>query len=338
MGSDLHGGGWKDISVDVVTTTGGRRLLGQTLASMRWLRGLSVATLVMNIVIVITGGLVRLTSSGLGCPTWPRCTSDSVVPHGQLGIHGVIEFGNRTLTIILVVIALLTWISTLLQQNRERGYLRKLRLLTFGLGLGIPMQAVIGGISVLANLNPYIVALHLVDSMALVALSVWLVQLTWHIPAQSVSPGRRTLTVITFAMACLTVLFGTVVTGSGPHAGDLGSRRTGLDAAQVAHLHATAAYLLVALTLICLYLIRSRAVLALLAIEGGQVAIGLTQYVTGLPVVLVTLHLLGAASVMAVAANLLFSVARNQLPSTKAPPATGKTAAHPAGTSPGLRT
>lgn len=288
-------------------TAGRPGLFRRTLGSTRWLRGLAIASLVMNIVIVITGGLVRLTSSGLGCPTWPRCTPDSLVPHPSLGIHGVIEFGNRTITGALIVIAVLTWISALLQSDPDRRRLRVLRFLTFGLGLGIPLQAVIGGVSVLTDLNPYVVALHLVDSMVLVVLSVWLVRLTSRVPTASVPAEQRILPMITFGVACLVVLLGTVVTGSGPHAGDVNSPRTGLDVAQLAHAHAAAAYLLVAMTLICLYVFRSRAALALLALEGGQVAIGLTQYLTGLPIVLVTLHLLGAASVLASAANLLYS-------------------------------
>jgi cytochrome c oxidase assembly protein subunit 15 len=134
----------------------------------------------MNIVIVVTGGLVRLTASGLGCPTWPRCTEDSYISHPELGIHGAIEFGNRLLTFVLILAAVLTFISALLY--REDGRPRSdLRWLTGGLALGIPLQGVIGGIAVLTQLNPYIVALHLLLSMVLIALG-------GVVGAQSVAP------------------------------------------------------------------------------------------------------------------------------------------------------
>lgn len=284
------------------------------LGSRRWLRWLAVASLAGNIVIIVTGGLVRLTDSGLGCPTWPQCTTGSYTPHSALGVHGAIEFGNRMITFALIIIAVLTFVSALLYRRIDGSPDRRLRWLTFGLAAGIPLQGILGGITVLTDLNPYVVALHLVDSMALVTLAVWLVRLTWGVDPRPVSSEHRMLPLVTFVVASFVVLLGTVVTGSGPHAGDLDSRRTGLDPAAVAHAHATAAYVLVAMTLICGYLFRSRAALALLAIEAGQVAIGLTQYLTGLPIVLVTLHLLGAASVTALAANLLWSVTRIGIP------------------------
>jgi cytochrome c oxidase assembly protein subunit 15 len=263
--------------------------------------------LIGNIVIIITGGLVRLTDSGLGCPTWPQCSPGSYTPHSALGVHGVIEFGNRMITFALIVIAVATFVSAWLHRRPGGEPDRRVRWLTFGLLAGIPVQGVIGGITVLTGLNPYVVALHLLDSMVLVTLSVWLVRLTWSIRPQPVSADRRLLPVAAFAVASMVVMLGTVVTGSGPHAGSLGAQRTGLDVAGMAHVHATAAYVLVAVTLICWYVFRSRAVVALLAVELGQVVVGLTQYFTGLPIALVTLHLLGAASVMAVAANLMWS-------------------------------
>ncbi len=278
------------------------------LGSLQWLRWLAVASLVGNVVIIVTGGLVRLTDSGLGCTTWPQCTPGSYTPHSALGIHGVIEFSNRMITFVLIAIAVLTFVSALLHRRPDGKPDRRVRWLTFGMLAGIPVQGVLGGITVLTGLNPYVVALHLLDSMVLVTLSVWLVRLTWSIAPRPMAPDRRLLSVAVFAVASMVVMLGTVVTGSGPDAGSLGAPRTGLDVAGMAHVHATAAYVLVAVTLICCYVFRSRAVVALLAVELVQVVIGLAQYFTGLPIVLVTLHLLGAASVMAVAANLMWSV------------------------------
>jgi cytochrome c oxidase assembly protein subunit 15 len=137
----------------------------------RW----AVATLVANIVIVITGGLVRLTGSGLGCPTWPKCTKSSYVSHPELGYHGAIEFGNRLLTFALILVAALTLLSAILSRAQDqRG--SGVRWLAAALALGIPAQAVIGGLSVLYQLNPYVVALHLLVSMILICLAVWLVR------------------------------------------------------------------------------------------------------------------------------------------------------------------
>ena len=153
------------------------RPLRGPVALRRW----AVASLVANIVIVVTGALVRLTGSGLGCPTWPRCTDESYVTHPALGYHGAIEFGNRLLTFALVIVAVLTWASAFLARTDGRRR-RDLRWLAAGMAFGIPVQAVIGGISVLMQLNPFVVAVHLLVSMVLIALSVWLVRRTRALP------------------------------------------------------------------------------------------------------------------------------------------------------------
>ena len=124
------------------------------------------ATLVANIGIVVTGGAVRLTGSGLGCPTWPRCTDESFTPHGALDLHAAIEFGNRMLTFVLAAIAVATFVSAWQSGRRD------LRVLALWLGLGIPAQAVIGGITVLTDLNPWVVSFHLLCSLAIIGLAV----------------------------------------------------------------------------------------------------------------------------------------------------------------------
>jgi heme a synthase len=273
------------------------------------LRRWAVASLVANIVIVVTGALVRLTASGLGCPTWPRCTDQSYVSHPELGVHGAIEFGNRLLTFVLILVAVLTWVSALLYRDGGRPR-RDLRWLTAGLALGIPAQAVIGGITVLTQLNPFVVALHLLTSMVLIALSVWLVRRSRGMQAAAAGPGAVVAVRAAFVLVWVAVWLGTVVTGSGPHAGDAGAARTGFDGALVTHLHAFAVYGAVAATLAALYLLRSRAAVLLLAVELLQAVVGITQYHLGLPVGLVLLHLVGASLAVAAATNLHLSVRR----------------------------
>ena len=289
-----------------------RRLVTAPRALPRW----AVASLVANVVLVVTGAVVRLTASGLGCPTWPRCTNDSYVSQPAMGIHGYIEFGNRLLTFGLIVVAVLTWLAALAYRDPERigirgGRRRDLRWLAAGMALGIPAQGVIGGISVLLRLNPWVVAVHLLVSMVLIGLSVWLVRRSWKVPPTIVSRAPAVgLARLTFAAMVLAVWLGTVVTGSGPHAGAAGAVRNGLDGVLVAHLHAGAVYLCVALTVGCLLLVRTRAALVLLGVEVVQAAIGLTQYHLGLPVGLVAAHLLGAALAVAAVTNLMLSVRR----------------------------
>lgn len=262
-----------------------------------WLRGhlvpLAVANLAANIVLVVTGGVVRLTGSGLGCPTWPKCTEGSYVTHEALGINGVIEFTNRMLTYVLAAIAIAVVIAA---WNRP-GLVRRLAV---GIALGIPLQAVIGGISVLTKLNPWVVSLHLLASMAMICLCVWLVDTLWS-PARMAAPRPLARTAIaTFVVGWVVLWLGTIVTGSGPHSGDIHSKRTGLDPARMAHLHAYAVYVLLALTVALLVTGRRVPYLrlvfgALLGVELLQGVVGWIQYETGLPAAVVALHMLGAA-------------------------------------------
>jgi heme a synthase len=273
------------------------------------LRRWAIVSLIMNIVIVVTGGLVRLTGSGLGCPTWPRCTEDSYISHPELGIHGAIEFGNRLLTLVLIIAAVLTFVSALFY--RENGRPRSdLRWLTAGLALGIPLQGVIGGIAVLTQLNPYVVGLHFLLSMVLIGLAVWLVRKAWHVAPAGVSGVPVIATRITFVLMWLAVWLGTLVTGSGPHAGAEDSPRNALDGMLVTRLHTSVVYATIAVTVICFVMLRSRAVLLLVMVELLQAGIGIAQYRSGLPIELVALHLLGASLAIAAVTNLMLSVTR----------------------------
>ena len=266
------------------------------------------ASVVANTLIVLTGGLVRLTGSGLGCPTWPRCTTESFVPHRALGMHGVIEFGNRMFTYVLVAVA----VGTLVAVWRWTGSSRPTRRLAVVLALGIPFQGVIGGITVLTNLNPWIVALHLLLSMGLIAGSVLLVMLVRGSVGTPAPARAVALTRLTFAVLLVVVYLGTIVTGSGPHAGDADSPRNGLDPQVMSHVHAAGVYVLVGLTLITLVALRGtaagRVALLLLAVELLQGTIGFVQYFTDLPVALVAAHLVGAAILVATGTRLVLAV------------------------------
>ena len=279
---------------------------------------MAIASLVANIAIVVTGGAVRLTGSGLGCPTWPRCTEDSFVARQELGTHGLIEYGNRLLTFVLVAVA----VATLVVVWRHRPVRPRARLLALVLALGIPAQALLGGVTVLTDLNPWVVAGHLMLSMALIALSVLLLrtvsgdasesaQRPAELPAAAVS-----LAWLTYALVWAVLYAGTVVTGSGPHAGDADAPRNGLDPAAMSQLHADLVLLLLGLTIGLVLALRAlaapaRAVRAaqwLLAVELAQGLVGAVQYATDLPLLLVGTHLLGAAVLVAVATWALLSM------------------------------
>jgi heme a synthase len=274
-------------------------------------RPLAWATLVANCVLVVTGGAVRLTGSGLGCPTWPRCTDRSFRPHGALDVHEAIEFGNRTLTFVLVAIAIATIVAAWRTGRRD------LRILALVLALGIPAQAVIGGVTVLTDLNPWVVSFHLLCSLAIIGLAVLLLWRVDHPPPGNPAAGPEvTLAGLTFAAGWLVLYVGTVVTGSGPHAGDVDSPRNGLSPLQVSQLHADLVFLFVGLTLGLLFAVRAagrpatvrRGVLVLLGVELAQGTIGFVQYFTDLPEVLVGFHLLGAAVISATATWVLLMV------------------------------
>jgi cytochrome c oxidase assembly protein subunit 15 len=277
-------------------------------------RRLAYLTLAANVTIVLTGGAVRLTGSGLGCPTWPECTEGtgggrgSFVPHGAVDVHGVIEFGNRLLTFGLSAIAIATFV-VMWRLRRSRPTLWRIALV---LGLGIPAQALIGGLTVLTDLNPWIVAGHLLVSMALISLSVLLVRRVDEPDGPALPTVPRpaiALALATYAAVWVVVYLGTVVTGSGPHAGDADAPRNGLDPEAMSQLHTDAVFLLLGLTIGLAFTMRAvdapaalqRAVRWLLAIELSQGLVGAVQYATDLPIALVALHLFGASAIVAAA-------------------------------------
>lgn len=280
-------------------------------------RGLAIASLVSQILIVVTGGAVRLTASGLGCPTWPRCTSESLIYTPEMGIHGIIEFGNRTLTFVLTIIAFAMLISVW----RFRRQRRDLFFLSIALLAGIPAQALIGGITVLTQLNPWVVGWHFIVSMTLIALATLLVNRARPMPSgdrNGHGPTRASTTVrhLLVAIGVLTaiaVALGVIVTGSGPHAGDADAPRNGLDSYLMTRIHVAPVYLLVMATVAALVLVYlrhhhrqlRRAMVMLAVIVLLQGAVGYIQHFTGLPVVLVALHMLGASLLVGAATNAI---------------------------------
>lgn len=261
------------------------------------------AALTMAVVIVVTGGAVRLTSSGLGCPTWPKCTDDSLTTTGDMGLHGAIEFTNRMLTYVLC--AAVGWaIIAVRSQKPWRRSLTRLGWAQFWVVMG---NAVLGGITVLTGLNPYVVAGHFLLSSALITVAV----VTWQRAREgdgAVRPlvGRpvQQLAWVLTAGCALLIAVGTIVTGAGPHAGDSAEvHRIPIDWKTVAQLHADLAWVVVALTLALWFVLRAVDAPAgpkgrtrdLFLVLLAQGVIGYVQYFTHLPEVLVGLHMLGSA-------------------------------------------
>jgi cytochrome c oxidase assembly protein subunit 15 len=286
------------------------RLLPPGLRGAVAYRRLALASVVANVVIVVTGGAVRLTDSGLGCPTWPRCTDASLTPTKKYAVHGIIEFTNRQLTFVLVVIAVATWLIAMARMQE--------RLLATLAALGIPAQAVLGGFTVLTHLNPWLVGLHFLLSMGILVLTFWL---WWRVrgsdPAANVPPAARHLGRLVALVSVVVLVLGTIVTGAGPHAGDTNSsgkvHRNGLMVSSMAQLHADSVMVLIGVSvglLALLYAVHAaepvrRAAWVLFGVELAQGVIGYTQYFLHVPPLLVALHMLGACLLWLAALHVL---------------------------------
>jgi cytochrome c oxidase assembly protein subunit 15 len=251
--------------------------------------------------LILTGGAVRLTGSGLGCPTWPECTPGSYTPvpnQAEGALHAWIEFGNRLLTFGLVAISLIVLAHVLITKRRD------LRLLAAGQLFGILGQGVLGGITVLTDLHPLPVAGHLLLSIILVAAAVSLYDRR-EVAIEKIKQSDKLISLLSkshIALTFIVIVLGTLVTGSGPHAGDEQARRFGFDIRTVAILHADAVIALFGLTLALAVALRANKVILkkiylFTFIALAQGAIGYIQYFTGIPEILVAAHLLGATLV-----------------------------------------
>jgi cytochrome c oxidase assembly protein subunit 15 len=255
--------------------------------------------------IVATGGLVRLTASGLGCPTWPKCTDESFVSTPEMGIHGLIEFGNRLLTIVVLAIVI-AQLLVLWKSRRER---RDLWWLSVALFAGVPAQAVIGGISVWTQLNPYVVGLHFIVSAAMVSTASVLLA---RVRDAGKRPTLRDVPILSWAIAMSTavgLVLGVLTTGAGPHAGDAEAPRNGLDGGLLQHVHAWPAYASVALILVAVLQtsgLARRSWVRVLAAYLAQIVVGITQARSGLPVELVGIHIVLSMVVTATATLAIY--------------------------------
>jgi cytochrome c oxidase assembly protein subunit 15 len=271
-------------------------------------------------VIVVTGGAVRLTGSGLGCPQWPNCDTGHLTPHGQTGYHAAIEFVNRTFTGLVSLAVILAVLGSFLREPRRRD----LTWLSFGLVVGVLAQIVLGGLTVIYGLSPPWVMAHFLLSMVLIANAVVL-----HVrasrpegrPRPVVEPRVRTMAWIVVAVTAVVLVTGTVVTGTGPHGGDENVRRLDFSVTTVARLHGLTENLLLVAVLVTLWLIVHthapasvrRDANILLVVLIAQAGVGYTQYFTGVPVVLVGIHILGAVCVWIAALRLALGMQRVDL-------------------------
>ncbi len=266
---------------------------------------LNVLALVLTALIVVTGGAVRLTGSGLGCSDWPSCTAGHLTP--ALQFHGLVEFGNRLVTVVLVIVVAAAFLGTVFRSPRRRD----LMWLSGGLVAGVLAQAVLGGIVVYTKLNPYVVMVHFFATMLLLVDAVVLV----HRSTRDYTPGSARLLVPRplirlyyglLALLALVIAAGTAVTGAGPHAGDASgqqiAKRIPIALRDMAELHSSLALLLIGVTIglaVALHMgdvperVR-RSARILMVIMVAQAAVGYTQYFTHLPALLVEVHLLGA--------------------------------------------
>ncbi|MGA8047436.1 MAG: COX15/CtaA family protein [Dermatophilaceae bacterium] len=269
----------------------------------RWVAPVLVANIVAQVGIVVTGGLVRVTGSGLGCPTWPECAPGSFTPTVEQaeGWHKYVEFGNRLLTFVLAIIAIASLFAAWRYLRR-----RHLTVAAAAVLLGVVLQAVIGGITVLAGLHPVTVSIHFMVSALLIAAAsyLWFARDEPALPRGLVVPRLVAgLAWATVAVGVVVLTIGTVVTGSGPHSGDAETpARYGFDPRVVSWLHADTVMLFVGLAVGTWIAVRltartSRASTAwrdVFIVTMAQGLVGYVQYFTGLPEVLVLAHMLGA--------------------------------------------
>ncbi|MFF4969459.1 COX15/CtaA family protein [Streptomyces sp. NPDC003674] len=291
-------------------------IAGRWTPDPRTVRRAALTALVMAVIIVVTGGAVRLTGSGLGCPTWPTCTDDSLTTTRAMGFHGVIEFGNRMLTYVLCAAVGWAIVAARAEKPRRRS-LTRLGWAQFWVVMG---NAVLGGIVVLVGLNPYTVAAHFLLSSALIAIATVMWQRTREgdgAPRPLVGKAVQQLVWFLVAASVLLIAVGTVVTGAGPHAGDSSEvERIPIDWETVSKLHAVLAWIVVTLTFALWFVLKAvdapkgplNRTRELFLVLLGQGVIGYVQYFTHLPEVLVGAHMLGSCLVWIWVLRVLLSL------------------------------
>ena len=281
----------------------------KTMTSSSFARRISLANLIAQSLIILTGAIVRLTGSGLGCPTWPNCAPGSLIPVAEQveGFHKYIEFGNRLLTFAVLAISIALFVVALMHKKRQIILWASLPL------IGTLLQAVLGGITVLTGLNPFTVMAHFILSIILVAISVkifaYFSEKTYQYKLPKiVDIYLQILTLIGF----IVIVLGTITTGSGPHSGDEIAARFNLDMREVAWLHADSVLLFVGLVIGLQVITRldkdlfylqtnAKILLAICVIQGF---IGYVQWFSSVPWILVSVHVAGAVITWITLVNL----------------------------------
>ncbi|WP_067605417.1 COX15/CtaA family protein [Nocardiopsis listeri] len=287
--------------------------------TQRSLRGWALGNVVVNAGIAVTGATVRVTSSGLGCSEWPRCTPDSFVPidTGHAAFNAAIEFGNRTLTFLVLAVGVITLIAVLRSTPRRRDLTRLATIIP----LGVLGQAVVGGITVWTDLHPASVATHFLLSMVMVFIAVALYvrcQEPEGTPKVVVGPMLHTVGIALVVVGFLLLIAGTVVTGTGPHGGDAAAPRWEMDLPAVTRVHSVLGWLTLMGSAAAVLLahrggagrparLSSVALLVIVLLQG---VLGYTQYALELPETLVVLHVLGSALTWVAIARLYFATTR----------------------------
>lgn len=242
--------------------------------------------------IVVTGALVRLTGSGLGCPTWPRCTDQSYFPQASQveGLHKWIEFGNRLLTFVVAIAAITSLIYVIRHHLKVNPLTGKFLFFSAVPLIGTIAQAILGGILVLIELNPYAVAAHFLLSVFLVAIaSRTRVLAQYPNPAQT-NRKHLILSRLLLTSGLIVIVLGVITTGTGPHAGDDVAERFDLDVSVVAWMHADAVWLFTGLLLANLIFNRNQKADRIIGIVAIQIIVGYSQWFTNLPWALVGVH------------------------------------------------
>jgi cytochrome c oxidase assembly protein subunit 15 len=275
---------------------------------------ITLAALIALGAITFTGALVRLTDSGMGCPTWPTCEPDAFTPQGATGYHGWIEFGNRLFTGVVSAAVVLAVLGSMFRVPRRADLTRW----AWGLVAGVAAQVLVGAVVVLTHVTPIAVMTHFLLSMVL----IWNAVVLHHKAGEPLGPRRPRATpallraghVMVWAGVGVLVT-GTVVTGSGPHGGDYEAERLGFDISTVALIHAASVWLFLVTVLVVWGMARANGqpeVLGrtntLLAAIGAQALIGYVQYINGIPVLLVAGHILGSVVVWVCAVRVLLSL------------------------------